>query len=259
MTEQMMDTTSQRPNTEDDDGAAGQGVFKSQSHAYFGLSGPKFWRIVGFALALLSSTLLFAACQILNGPLALLAAFASGLLALAAIALVSVVAYRGAALYWASSLLSPLDFLPPTLRSSNLRNIHERRTGGQGDITLIGAGCGSISQLTLEAFAALQDADVVICDRVLPSQLHAAVPQGAVLHVAEKIPGNADVAQAELFAWGIAALREGRRVVRLKVRCQVSGEHKPFPHHSILAHIDRSATPSCTDVVARRSYFTGRR
>ena len=56
-----------------------------------------------------------------------------------------------------------------------------------------------------------------LSQRVLRSQLHAAVPPGAVLHVAEKIPGHADAAQAELYAWGVAALQAGRRVVRLKV------------------------------------------
>jgi len=70
--------------------------------------------------------------------------------------------------------------------------------------------------MTIEAYAVLQAADVVICDRILPAQLHAAVPAGAVLYVAEKIPGQADIAQAELCSWGIAALRSGRRVVRLK-------------------------------------------
>ena len=48
-------------------------------------------------------------------------------------------------------------------------------------------------------------------------RLRALAPAGCVFHVADKVPGNADSAQASVNAIGLAALREGKRVVRLKV------------------------------------------
>jgi hypothetical protein len=142
-------------------------------------------------------------------PLAI--ALVAGMLLSAAIAVLLVVVFRGRALQWATGVLLPSDLLPQVASERRFTAL------SGGSIALVGAGSGSVSQLTLEAFAALQAADVVICDRLLPAQLHAAVPRSAVLHVADKIPGKADVAQNELNAWGIAALRQGRNVVRLKV------------------------------------------
>lgn len=102
----------------------------------------------------------------------MLAAFASGALLTAASTILAVVGLRGAALRWATGLLSPADLLPEEAASAE-RERSRRRT--RGDIALIGAGSGSISQMTLEAYAALQAADVVICDRVLPAQVGGAL------------------------------------------------------------------------------------
>lgn len=87
----------------------------------------------------------------------------------------------------------------------------------EGKITLVGAGPGSPELLTLAAHRALAAADVVICDKIGSPELHTLIKPGAVLKIAEKIPGNADAAQAELNAWGVDALCRGQRVVRLKV------------------------------------------
>ncbi len=87
----------------------------------------------------------------------------------------------------------------------------------KGSITLVGAGTGSPDLLTLAAYEALMDADVVICDKIASDELKSLAPKGAVVLEAEKIPGRADTAQDELNAWGIDALKRGKRVVRLKV------------------------------------------
>ena len=84
-------------------------------------------------------------------------------------------------------------------------------------ITLAGGGPGSPSLLTLAAYLALQRADVVISDLIAPPALRAVAPRHAEFHVADKVPGNADSAQASVNALGLAALRRGLRVVRLKV------------------------------------------
>jgi siroheme synthase len=84
-------------------------------------------------------------------------------------------------------------------------------------ISLVGSGPGDIGLLTLEALGALRDADVVLADRLIPAAfLRAAVPARAELFVSNKVKGNQAGAQAELDARGLAALRAGRRVVRLK-------------------------------------------
>ena len=229
---------------------------------------------VGSALACMSAfSVLFSRqaglCSDRSLPLssAFVAAFAAGSFATVSAAIFLVLGLRGAAFWWATDFLTPLDLLPAGIKDSaggRVRGRREQQRRGRGDIALIGAGSGAVSQLTLEAFAALQAAEVVICDRVLPVQLHSAVPAGAVLRIADKIPGHADAAQAELYAWGINALKEGRRVVRLKVRsafclCFCACPFSYFPLHVQLCPSDRSATLSYTAGVERRSYFTDRR
>jgi uroporphyrin-III C-methyltransferase len=84
-------------------------------------------------------------------------------------------------------------------------------------ITLVGGGPGAPDLITLAGLSALRAADVVITDLIAAAGLRALAPAGCVFHVADKVPGNADSAQASVNAIGLAALREGKRVVRLKV------------------------------------------
>ena len=84
-------------------------------------------------------------------------------------------------------------------------------------ITLVGGGPGAPELLTLAGLSALRSADVVITDLIAAKELRALAPAGAEFHVADKVPGNADSAQASVNAIGLAALRAGKRVVRLKV------------------------------------------
>ena len=84
-------------------------------------------------------------------------------------------------------------------------------------ITLVGGGPGAPDLITLAGLSALRSADVVITDLIAAKELRALAPAGCVFHVADKVPGNADSAQASVNAIGLAALREGKRVVRLKV------------------------------------------
>lgn len=84
----------------------------------------------------------------------------------------------------------------------------------QPRIRLVGAGPGDPTLLTEAAARALDEADLVIADRLLPAELTALV--GGELRVARKWPGRAIEAQRELESWTIAAARAGRSVVRLK-------------------------------------------
>ena len=81
-------------------------------------------------------------------------------------------------------------------------------------IRLVGAGPGDPKWLTVAALEALQEADLVLADRLVPRAILDLV-QGE-LRIARKSPGRAQTAQDELDAWTLEAAQAGRDVVRLK-------------------------------------------
>jgi uroporphyrin-III C-methyltransferase len=84
-----------------------------------------------------------------------------------------------------------------------------------GRIRLVGAGPGDPDLLTVAAARALSEADLVLADRRVPDAVLALVHGELV--IARKAPGRSRAAQDELDAAGIAAVRAGRDVVRLKI------------------------------------------
>lgn len=85
-----------------------------------------------------------------------------------------------------------------------------------GSILLVGAGPGSVELLTIGALQAIQAADLVLADKLVPAPVLLLVPRNTPTFIARKFPGNAEAAQQELLERGLTALREGKRVVRLK-------------------------------------------
>lgn len=85
-----------------------------------------------------------------------------------------------------------------------------------GTLILAGSGPGHPSLLTRATIAALERADVVLADKLVPSAVLDLVPRRATVHIARKFPGNADAAQDELLDAALVAVRAGRTVVRLK-------------------------------------------
>ena len=81
-------------------------------------------------------------------------------------------------------------------------------------VRLVGAGPGDPRLLTVAAVDALAESDLVLADRLVPPAI-LALARGEV-RVADKRPGRADSAQAELHAWMLEGVRAGRTVVRLK-------------------------------------------
>jgi uroporphyrin-III C-methyltransferase len=81
-------------------------------------------------------------------------------------------------------------------------------------VTLVGAGPGDPSLLTMRATEALRQADLVLADRLVPTAITDLV-QGE-LRVARKPRGRAERGQEELYRWLLEGVRAGRRVVRLK-------------------------------------------
>lgn len=82
-------------------------------------------------------------------------------------------------------------------------------------ITLIGGGPGDPELITVKAKRLLEEADLVISDRLIPSQILDLV-QGE-LRIARKFTGKSDEAQEELMNWCLDGLKQGLHVVRLKI------------------------------------------
>lgn len=90
----------------------------------------------------------------------------------------------------------------------------ESSTSRTGSITLVGSGPGDPSLLTVAALNAIKEADLVLADKIVPSEIIALVK--CELKIARKFPGNADTAQNEFNQEALQAMLDGKRVVRLK-------------------------------------------
>ncbi len=85
-----------------------------------------------------------------------------------------------------------------------------------GVVHLVGAGPGDPELLTLKALNALQDADVIVHDRLIPAAVLDRARRDAHRIYVGKSRGEHSVPQAEIAQRLIAEARKGHRVVRLK-------------------------------------------
>jgi len=85
-----------------------------------------------------------------------------------------------------------------------------------GKVYLVGAGPGDPELLTLKALRVLRDADVVLHDDLISSQILKLIPRTATTISVGKRCGAARVTQEEINAMLVAYARSGRTVVRLK-------------------------------------------
>lgn len=93
---------------------------------------------------------------------------------------------------------------------------HARAPAAAGVVWLIGAGPGSVDLLTLRAQRLLQEADVIVHDQLVPTEV---VEMGR--RDAERIPvgkakGHHSFSQAQINTLIVRLAREGKRVARLK-------------------------------------------
>ncbi|WP_293863549.1 uroporphyrinogen-III C-methyltransferase [uncultured Alsobacter sp.] len=91
-----------------------------------------------------------------------------------------------------------------------------RKVPGPGRVLLVGAGPGSPDLLTVRAVAALQAADVVVHDQLVPGDIVALAPARARRIDVGKRKGRHSATQAEINALIVSQARAGRIVVRLK-------------------------------------------
>jgi len=86
----------------------------------------------------------------------------------------------------------------------------------QGDVALVGAGPGDPSLLTLKALQLMQQADVVLYDRLVSSEILDLVRRDADLISVGKEAGNHEVAQSRTNQMLVEYAQKGKKVVRLK-------------------------------------------
>lgn len=86
----------------------------------------------------------------------------------------------------------------------------------RGRIILAGSGPGHPDLLTRATHKAIQTADLILADKLVPSGVLELIPRRTPVRIARKFPGNADAAQEELHALALAAAQEGKTVLRLK-------------------------------------------
>jgi uroporphyrin-III C-methyltransferase len=86
----------------------------------------------------------------------------------------------------------------------------------KGRIILAGSGPGHPDLLTRATHKAILTADIILADKLVPSGVLDLIPRRTPVHIARKFPGNAELAQEELLSLGLAGLKAGKSVLRLK-------------------------------------------
>jgi uroporphyrinogen III methyltransferase/synthase len=86
----------------------------------------------------------------------------------------------------------------------------------RGKVYLVGAGPGDPELVTLKAKRLIEDAEVVLFDRLLSPEILGWAPEDAEKIDVGKLPGRHKLSQEEINALLVKKGREGKRVVRLK-------------------------------------------
>jgi uroporphyrin-III C-methyltransferase/precorrin-2 dehydrogenase/sirohydrochlorin ferrochelatase len=106
------------------------------------------------------------------------------------------------------------DAIEMALRSGDISARPGRSSGGR--VVLVGGGPGDPDLLTVKGFRALLDADVVVTDRLGPTDLLARLPTDIEVIDVGKTPRGPATTQEEINALLVERARAGLTVVRLK-------------------------------------------
>lgn len=94
--------------------------------------------------------------------------------------------------------------------------VRRRRAGAPGRVDLVGGGPGPSDLMTVRGRRLLAEADVVVADRLGPTDVLADLDPNVQVVDVGKRPGHHPVPQEEINALLVEHARAGRRVVRLK-------------------------------------------
>ncbi len=86
----------------------------------------------------------------------------------------------------------------------------------EGIVSLVGAGPGPADLLTLRALNRIQQADIVVHDRLICAEVLALIPAATPRVYVGKAAGNHAVPQSQIHTLLVEHARLGRKVVRLK-------------------------------------------
>jgi uroporphyrin-III C-methyltransferase len=105
---------------------------------------------------------------------------------------------------------------PAAVEPGPLDEVGIADAGATGTVTLVGAGPGDPGLMTLAGRTALEAADTVLTDRLVPLAALAWTRPGTEIIDVAKVPGGRATAQRQINRLLIERARAGRRVVRLK-------------------------------------------
>jgi uroporphyrin-III C-methyltransferase/precorrin-2 dehydrogenase/sirohydrochlorin ferrochelatase len=127
------------------------------------------------------------------------------------------------------------------------------RRGGQ--VTLVGAGPGDPELLTIKALRALQDADVILHDRLVSEEILDLARRDAARICVGKSAGDSSITQQDINAMLVRHAADGKRVVRLKGGDPfVFGRGGEELEALASAHIDFSVVPGITAACGVAAY-----
>ncbi|WP_298457383.1 uroporphyrinogen-III C-methyltransferase [uncultured Cellulomonas sp.] len=102
------------------------------------------------------------------------------------------------------------------VRSGGADLRRRRRPDGAGRVVLVGGGPGAVDLLTLRGRRALAEADVVVTDRLGPTDVLTELPADVEVIDVGKTPGHHPVPQDEINRVLVERAQRGQTVVRLK-------------------------------------------